>query len=56
MCDRPAYYASIILSIKHNASIIGYCKINVNSKIKDLWKIVVNDLYALIEQSLYDKA
>ena len=33
----------IIESIKHNASIVGKCKININSNIKHLWKIVVND-------------
>ena len=38
------YYASISLSvmdqsIKHNASLIGYCRINVNSNIKHFWKL-----------------
>ena len=42
--------------IKHNANIIGKFKTNINSNIKHLWKIVVNDQYSLIEQSWYDRA
>ena len=39
---------------KHNASIIGKCKISINCNIKYLWEIVVHDWYTLIEQSTYD--
>ena len=35
--------------------VIRKCKANIKSNNKHLWKIIVNDQYTPIEQSLYDR-
>ena len=48
-------------NFEHNGSlkavsVIGNCKINIDSNIKHLWKTVVNNQYTLVEKSLYGRA
>ena len=50
LCQYNFEHNGVNESIKHNASTVCKCKMIINSNIKHLWKIVVNDQYILIEQ------